>query len=178
MPGIQLKNKREYFIPFFRAHTPSLTPTTLSASVGARMQLAADSGGLFHAPMWFHGRLKALFASISTAGAAGNSTDLKEVYRMLNGGVAAGGTTVMSADIVALDLNTTPDTIPAAGTILKASGVQGADSRFVPGDILIMTFDTSGTLGTATRPIIVPLGITVEAFASIDPEDPINDTRS
>lgn len=95
------------------------------------------------------GRVKGLVVCVAVAGTPGNSTDFKQVVRVRNAAQGA-GTTVITDDAVLADMNTAPDTLPAAGTILKALGLSSA-ADVQAGQILEVHYSESGTIGTATR---------------------------
>jgi hypothetical protein len=120
-----------------------------------------------------NGYVKALVIAVVTAGAAGSSTDLKEEYWVKNGGLAGAGTVQLTKKIAATDLTQTPDYLPAAGTKLVGVAVEPAP-KVLMGDTLFVTFDTSGTIGTATRPVVKLIGIVMVADGNIDPASPFN----
>lgn len=168
MSGIRLENKNEFLFPMMALlnaadGTPSATTTVRRQPTSAKDQ---DS---FAMP--FDGQLLAAVFVISTIGVAGDSVDLKIGYHVRDGGLDFFGSTVLTADAVAMDLNLAagdPNRIPAAGRRIISHALSPMPVLPI-GRILKLRHTQSGTLGTATRPFVTPVGIIVRATGSVDP---------
>lgn len=165
---IQLRNRNEWLIPFL-TQSPNTDPAALTAATIQGVWAPTATKVLSSWVAFFNGQVRSLVMMVAVAGAKGNSADIKNKYTLNNKGIDfATGPTVMTDDLVPLDVNPTPNIIVPAGTKLSVAGISGADT-FRIGDILAVQFTETGTAGTATRPKMNPLGIIVRAFGNISP---------
>lgn len=171
---IRLENMNEYLIEFGVSNGGSLDPAAPAApNVTLRLQPTASKAlpPIVAAP--FDMRVLALAMCIGTAGAVGNSTTFFAQYKLVRSGFDG----TVGADITnlltALDCRTASVSVPAAGTRLIASAVEPL--VVIPyGTLIQLSYLETGTIGTATRPIVIPVGIICRAAASIDPRNPAN----
>lgn len=166
---IQLRNTKEFLIEWFK--NPVIAANVPTANTNGLVGYQPTASGILDvlaAP--FDLTVRGLVLAIGTVGAAGNSVTLKCAYRIRNGGNDLSGTTILTKDGIALDLSATPTVIPVAGTRILAPSVD--QPPIIPiGSLIHMHYNETGTLGTATRPIVNPVGLIVRAVNSIDPRD-------
>lgn len=156
MSGIGQRNKREIL----------LQPVNVSATVPPHAPTSAAVVARCVAPV--PGRVKGIAVCIAVAGTAGNSTDFKQVVRCRDANAPGSGTTVVTSDAVLMDLNLTPDDLPAAGTIRRGMRLSTA-ADLAQGDIIDIHYSESGTIGTATRATFNIVGVIFEASGHLDP---------
>lgn len=166
---IRLVNKNEYMYCWQKQPVIAASnPTAVTNGLASYAPTASKICDVFGMP--FDGNVVGLVLVVNTVGTAGNSTDLKCAYRMRNGGYDLAGTTVLTEDAVAMDISLTPDLIPVAGTRIVVGAL--ANQAPIPlGSLVHLHYNESGTAGTATRPIVNPVGVILRALGNIDPRD-------
>jgi len=112
--------------------------------------------------------VKALVFPVAVAGVAGTSTDLKETLKLQKRGVTgAVSAVVVTTEVPVVDVNLTPDLLPAAGTEIVCVGLPG--NHCVEGEVLEAVWTETGTIGTGTRAQIGALQVIYEADSHLDP---------
>jgi hypothetical protein len=166
---IRLLNTNEFLIEWIKQPVIAAgNPTALTNGLSGYQPTASKILDAMNMPC--DGLIRAFVFVINTVGAAGNSVDLKAAYRLRNGDYDLSGTTQLTADGLAIDLTQSPTFIPVAGTRIICPAISGAPQVKI-GQQVHLFYTESGTAGTATRPIINPVGIIIRAGASIDPRD-------
>ncbi|HKQ98857.1 MAG TPA: hypothetical protein VJV75_13355 [Candidatus Polarisedimenticolia bacterium] len=169
---IRLVNRNEWFIPWMKQPViASNNPTAVTNALVGYAPTASKICDVVQVP--FDCLVLALVGVINTIGVAGNSTDLKCAYRLRDGGYDLAGTTIVTDDLKAMDLNlgaSDPARIPAAGTRIVAGGLSN-QAVIEIGSLLHLHYNETGTLGTATRPIMNPVGVVLKAIGNVDPRD-------
>jgi len=168
---IRLANANQFLLEFGVSSGGSLDPAAPAApNVTLRLQPTSSKATpiILAAPCDL--QVLALALAIGTVGAVGNSVDFRARYKVVRSGFDG----TIGADITSLvdALNCTTGSVfvGVAGSRLIAPAID--PKAIVPlGTLLQVSYVESGTIGTATRPIVVPIGLVIQAQASIDPRD-------
>jgi len=168
---IRLVSQNQFLAEFGVSSAGALDPSAPAiGNVTLRLQPTASKATPLLMAMPFDGEVHGLVMAVGTVGAAGNSTTFICQYKV----VRAGFDGTIGADITglltALDCRTASLSVPVAGTRLIASAV--SPTPVLPlGTIIQVSYVETGTIGTATRPIVIPVGIVLKAAANIDPRN-------
>ena len=154
MGGIRQVNKREV----------SLSPRNVSASVPPHDPGDTDVViARTVAPV--DGKVKALVIAVAVVPTAGNSSDFKQTLSVRDAGFGGAGSTIITDVIVIMDLNLTPDFLPAAGTVFIAVGTGAIVQK---GTVLEVYHTATGTVGTANPTEFNIVDLIYEADAHLD----------
>ena len=168
---IRLQNANEFLLEFGVSSGGALDPAAPAVpNVTLRLQPTSSKATPLIVPAPCDLQVLALALAVGTVGAVGNSVDFRSRYKLVRSGFDG----TIGADITALvdALNCTTGSvfIGVAGSRLIAPAVD--PKVIIPyGTLMQVSYVESGTIGTATRPIVVPVGIVIRAQASIDPRD-------
>lgn len=167
---IRLVSKNEWLYTFSQ-FVLSLNGAAPAAATTLRWQpVSARILAVF--PMPFNGLVTGLVMRPAVIATLGNSVDIKCMYRVKNGGSDLAGAGIGGASI-----SVTEDLVPfdAAAGILSpvnqkmiAFGKSGQAVNNI-GDLMYIDYTETGTIGTAVRPIMIPVGIVGVAIGNISP---------
>jgi hypothetical protein len=169
---IRLQNQNEYLLEFGVSSAGALDAAAPAVpNVTLRLQPTSSKATQLIVPAPVDLQVLALAMTIGTVGAVGNSTTFFTQYKVVRSGFDGTVGADITALLMALDCRTASLYVPAAGVRLIAPAI---DPKVVipQGTLMQVSYVETGTIGTATRPIVIPVGIVVRAAASMDPRDP------
>jgi len=169
---IRLQNANEFLLPFAVDAAGALDPGAPAiGNVTLRLQPTSSKATPLIVPAPCDLQVLALALAIGTVGAVGNSVDFRARYKVVRAAFDGTIGADITAAVDALNCTTGSVFVGVAGSRLIAPAVD--PKVVIPyGTLMQVSYVESGTIGTATRPIVIPVGLIIRAAASIDPRDP------
>lgn len=168
---IRLQNANEFLLPFAVDNAGALDPAAPAIpNVTLRLQPTASKATPLIYPAPFDLQVLALALAIGTVGAVGNSTTFFTQYKAVLAGFDGTIGVDLTQLVAALDCRAASLFVGVAGSRLIAPAVSPR-VIVMQGQLIQVSYVEGGAIGTATRPIVTPLGLVVRAEASIDPRD-------